>query len=141
MIEIKNALPIPGLHYRHFHGDRDYAQIAAVLTASEVADNVERNVSAEDIAKAYQHLKNCDPFQDIIVAEVFGKIVGYALGWWESDINSGRNYHHNGFLLPEWRRKGIGDAMLLWMESHLSELANSHHNNTRFFQVNVTQFQ
>ena len=141
MIEIKNAPSIPDLHFRHFQGDRDYAQIAAVLIASESADKVERNVSADDIANAYQHLNNCDPFKDIIVAEISERIVGYARGWWESDLNSGRIYHHNGFLVPEWRRKGIGRALLLWMESHLSELANSHHVNTRYFQVNVTQFQ
>jgi mycothiol synthase len=141
MIEIKNAPPIPGLHFRHFQGDSDYAQIATVLTASEAADNVERNVSADDIANAYQDLNNCDPLKDIIVAEVFGKIIGYARGWWENDINSGRIYHHNGFLIPEWRRKGIGHAMLLWMESHLSELANTHLGYSRYFQVNVTQLQ
>jgi len=141
MIEIKNAPPIPGLQFRHFQGDSDYVELAAVLTASEAADNVQRNVSADDIANAYQHLNNCDPFKDIIVAEVLGKIIGYARGWWESDINSGRIYHHNSFLIPEWRQKGIGHAMLLWMESHLSELAKSHHGKPNYYQVNVTQFQ
>jgi mycothiol synthase len=141
MIEIKNAPSILGLHFRHFQGGSDFTQIAAVLTASEAADSMERNVSADDIANAYQHLNNCDPFKDIIVAEIFGKVVGYARGWWESDINSGQIYHHNGFLVPEWRWKGIGHSMLLWMENHLSELANSHLGNTRHFQANVTQFQ
>jgi mycothiol synthase len=141
MIDLKNPPAISGLGFRHFQGDSDYAQIAAVLTASEAADNVDRNVSADDIANAYQHLNNCDPYKDIVVAEVFGKIVGYARGWWENDISSGWIYHHNGFLAPEWRRKGIGHALLLWIESHLSELANFHHGTTRYFQTNVTQFQ
>lgn len=141
MIEIKKATSIPGLYFRHFQGESDYAQIAAVLIASEATDKVERNVSADDIANAYRHLNNCDPFKDIIVAEVFGKVVGYARGWWESDTDSERLYHHNGFLIPEWRRKGIGHTVLLWMESHLSDLANSHFTKTRHFQVNVTQFQ
>jgi mycothiol synthase len=141
MIVMTNAQSIPGLHFRHFQGVSDYAQMAAALTASEMADNLERNASADDIAIAYQRLKNCDPFKDIIIAEVSGKIVGYARGWWESDINSGHIYHHNGFLIPEWRRKKIGHALLLWMESHLSECANSQHASTRCFQVNVTQFQ
>ncbi len=141
MIDIKNMPTIPGLNFRHFQGDGDHAQIAAVLTASNVADRVVRNVSANDIANAYQHLNNCDPFKDIIVAEVFGKVIGYARGWWESEINFGRIYHHNGFLVPEWRRKGIGQAMLLWMENHLSQIGKSYQENARFFQVNVTQFQ
>lgn len=141
MIEIKNAPSIPDLRFRNFQGESDYAQIATVLSASEAADNMKRNVSADNIATAYQHLTNCDPFKDILIAEVSGQIVGYARGWWESDTSSESIYHHNGFIIPEWRRKGIGHAMLLWMESHLSALANSHFTKTRHFQVNVTQFQ
>lgn len=141
MMEIKSAPPVSGLQFRHFQGKSDHAQIALVITASEKADHLERNVSEDDIAHAYQHLHNCDPFKDMIVAEVFGKIVGYARGWWEDGINSERIYHHSGFLIPEWRRKGIGQTMLLWMESRLAELANFHHSNTRYFQINVTQFQ
>lgn len=98
-------------------------------------------MSADDIARAYQHLTNCDPFKDIVIAEVYGIIVGYTRGWWENDASSVRLYKHNGFLDPEWRRKGIGRAMLLWMESHLAELANAHPGGARYFQVNVTQFQ
>lgn len=141
MIETKNAPPIPGFQFRYFQGVSDYAQIAAVLTASEAADQVERSVSSGDIAAAYQRLNNCDPFKDILIAEVFGRMVGYARGWLESDRNSAQIYHHNGFILPEWRRKGIGQAMLRWMENHLSELANAHPASTRYFQVNATQFQ
>jgi GNAT superfamily N-acetyltransferase len=141
MIEIKNMPPVPGLSFRNYQGERDHAPFAAVLTASETADKMKRNVSADAIANAYQHLSNCDPFKDIIVAEVDGKVVGYARGWWESDPTSGQIYRHNGFLLPEWRRKGIGRAMLLWMEDHLAGSANAAPGSERYFQVNVTQFQ
>ncbi len=141
MIEIKNAPPIPGLSFRHFQGESDYAQMAAVLTASEAADSVQRTVSADDLANAYQHLNNCEPFKDIIMAEIWGRVVGYARGWWECDVDFGGVYHHNGFLIPEWRRKGIGQVLLQWMENHLSELANTHHAKVRCFQVNLSQFQ
>ena len=141
MIEINEAPPIPELRFRHFQGDTDYAPIAAVLTASQTADHAGRAVGAEDIAQAYRRLNHCDPFQDLLVAEVAGRMVGYTRGWWESGPDSGRTYHHNGFLIPEWRRKGIGRAMLVWMEAHLSELANSQGVKTRHFEVNTTQFQ
>ncbi len=142
MIDINNAPIISGLVFRHFQGESDYAQIASVLTASGAADQMERNVTASDIANAYQHLNNCDLFKDIIIAEVFGKIVGYTRGWWDNDANSGRLYQHNGFLVPEWRRKGIGNTMLVWMENHLREIEETNHPaSTRFLQVNVTQFE
>ena len=139
MLEIENTPAIPGLTFRHFQGASDYAPMAAVLTASEAADHSERRVSAGDIANAYQHLQYCDPFNDILIAEICGSMVGYTRGWRESDIAPEQLVHHNGFLVPEWRRKGIGQTMLRWIEKHFSEQV--HPGNTGYFQVNVTQYQ
>jgi GNAT superfamily N-acetyltransferase len=70
-------------------------------------------VSADDIAHAYQHLNNCDPYKDIIVAEVsVEKSSGMRVVGGSPIGDPGRIYHHNGFLVPEWRRKGIGKTML-----------------------------
>jgi len=142
VIDVKNIPSISGLNFRHFQGDSDYSQIAAVLMASEAADQVERHVTADDIANSYQHLSNCDPYQDIIIAEVLGKIIGYTRGWWEDNTNSVRLYQHNGFLIPEWRRKGIGHTMFLWMEHHLRDVAASVPSGTEnFLQVTASQIQ
>ncbi len=142
MINIENVPSIPGLRFRHFEGDSDYPKIAAVLTASEVADHSQREATADDIAKAYQHLSNCDPFRDIIFAEVAGEMVGYSRGWWKEETLTQRSYVHNGFLIPQWRRRGIGQCMLNWMETRLRQVASTHlHEAEKFFQVNVSQFQ
>jgi ribosomal protein S18 acetylase RimI-like enzyme len=139
MIVLENTPNIPGLAFRHFQGERDYAPIAAVLTASESADQSVRQVSAGEIARAYQHLERCDPFKDLVIAEVAGEMIGYARGWWEENENLERAYHHNGFLLPNWRRKGIGSAMLRWLEAHFREAPQS--GGAKYFQTNATQFQ
>ena len=141
MIHIKNAPHIAGLRFRHFRGERDYPQLAVVLSASEAADGIERTVTAEDLARAYQHLVNCDPYKDMLIAEVAGEVVGYVRGEWE-DKNTGRGYEHSGFLVPQWRRKGIGRALLNWMEKRLFEIASDHpKEEAKFFQVAVTQNQ
>ena len=142
MINRNNASAIPGLSFRHFQGGSDYPHIAAVLTASEAADQTERRVTAENIANAYQQLNNCDPYRDMIIAEVAGEMVGYSRGWWRDEGPTGRLYKHNGFLVPEWRRKGIGKAMLLWMENRLRDIAATHPlQDAKLFQINVSQFQ
>ena len=133
---------IPGLKFRSFRGAEDYASIAAVLVASEKADQEERQVTAQDIDHAYQHLSNCDPYRDMVFAEVDGEMVGYSRGWWSDESAPGRMYIHNGFLVPEWRRKGIGSAMLGWMERRLREIASTHPPELeKVFQVNTSQFQ
>ena len=142
MIEIEKAPAISGLIFRHFQGESDYPKIAAVIAASENADHSPREVDTDDIAKAYQHLSNCDPDRDIIFAEVSGEMVGYTRGWWSNESDPERLYVQSGFLIPEWRRKGIGRAMLLWMEKRLREIAATHPPEmTKLYQVNVSQFQ
>ena len=142
MIEITNAPAIPGLLFRHFEGEGDYPKIARVITASENADHSSRQATADDIAKAYLHMSNCDPYRDTIFAEVSGEVVGYTRGWWSDESAPQRMYKHNAFLLPEWRRKGIGHAMLEWIEQRLGEIAAAHPPEmAKFFEVNTTQFQ
>ena len=142
MIKINHAPLIPGLKFRHFQGESDYARLAAVLTASEAADHVERIVNAEDIGKALQHMSNCDPDRDMIMAEISGEIVGYVRGWWTEGPLSSRTYSHNGFLVPQWRRRGIGQAMLAWMEARLSNIAATHPSDiAKSFQVSVSQYK
>jgi GNAT superfamily N-acetyltransferase len=142
MIYIENTPFVSGLKFRHFQGEGDFALLAEVLTASETADQMDRHVKPDDLASAFQHLNNCDPYKDLIIAEVAGKVVGYSRGWWEDGVSTQRCYIHNGFLIPEWRRQGIGRRILVWLEQRLREIASTHPAELeKLYQVNVTQFQ
>ena len=142
-IALEHRPEIPKLSFRHFRGESDYGSMAEVLTISQRADHYDRSVTAEDIAKAYANtLTNCDPYADIIMAEVAGRMVGYVRGWWEQESTSMHLYKHMGVLLPVWRRKGIGRAMLDWMENHLKAISETHPREfKKFFQVSVSKFQ
>lgn len=127
---------------RRFLGESDYAQLAAVLTDSEQADGTERVVSADDLAAAYAELANCDPYRDVVLAEVNGKLVGYARGWWWDEANSGPVYGVVGFLAPAWRRRGIGTDLQRWMETRTREVAATHPADLpKLFHVDVRQSQ
>jgi ribosomal protein S18 acetylase RimI-like enzyme len=143
LILLENAPDIPELSFRKFQGESDYGSMAAVLTSSQRADHYDRRVTAEDVAKAYRNsLTNCDPYTDMIMVEVAGKMVGYVRGWWEEESPSMYLYKHNGVLLPTWRRKGIGRAMLNWMENRLKDIAEAHpRESKKYFQVSASQYQ
>jgi len=143
LILLENAPEIPDLCFRHFRGASDYGPIATVLTISQRADHYERSVTAEFITAAYENsLTNCDPCTDMIMAEVSGEMVGYVRGWWEQESPSLTLYKHVGALLPAWRRKGIGRAMLDWMEARLRYIGGCHpHEAGKYFQASVSQFQ
>jgi len=128
-------LAVPGLVFRGFDGEADYPKMAAVIAASVKADNIERVDSAEDVARYYSHLTNCDPYQDMLFAEGNGQVVGYTrVTWWE-ELEGVQIYRSLGFLMPDWRRKCIGSALLKWCERRLSEIASQHGNSKpRYFE-------
>lgn len=67
-----------------------------------------------------------------LVAEVNGRVVGYTLldSWREDD---GRwVYLILGWVLPEWRQRGIGTAMLRWAEDRVRRLAAEEHPGEPF---------
>jgi mycothiol synthase len=138
MISIDNSPNIPGLEFRQFSGESDFSAMAEVITASEAADGQARQVDTDDVANAFQHLENCNPAHDLVIAEVDGRMVGYVRAWWEEAEPGERWYCHMGFLMPEWRRKRIGSALLSAAENRLHEIASTHPSNlAKVFQVSV----
>jgi GNAT superfamily N-acetyltransferase len=126
-ILLPEAPDIPGLAFRHFRGESDYPRMVAAITASAEADKNERADTVEDIGNAYSHLTNCDPYQDMIFPEVNGEVIGYSRGWWQEEPNDGPYlYTLVGFLVPRWRRRGIGRVMLHWMENRLRAIGTAH---------------
>ena len=74
-IKLSNAPALTGLSFRHFMGESDYPKMVNVIEASAEADKLERADTVEDVANNYAHLTNCDPYQDMIFAEVNGEAV------------------------------------------------------------------
>jgi mycothiol synthase len=124
-IDIPDAPAIHGLAFRHFRGAEDYPKMVAVITASAEADKIERVDTVEDVANAYSHLVNCDPYQDMIFAEINHEVIGYSRGFWRQEENGPRIHTSVGFLEPAWRRKGIGTSMFRWMEDRMRSIAES----------------
>ncbi|MEW5828149.1 MAG: GNAT family N-acetyltransferase [Chloroflexota bacterium] len=133
-VYVKNAPDIPGLAFRGFRGQEDYPGMAAVIDGSKVEDEVERSTTVEDIANTYEHLTNCDPYQDMLFAEVEGEMISYQRVLWEQELSGTRIYFVLNFMLPAWRRKGLGAAMLRWGEERLRRIAADHpQDGPRFF--------
>jgi ribosomal protein S18 acetylase RimI-like enzyme len=124
-IIIPPAAPdIPGLWFRGFRGEADYPNILAVINASKGVDQVERSDTLEAVANNYAHLTNCDPYQDMIFAEVNGGVVGYGRVEWHINDEGQWIGFHLAFLHPDWRRKGIGTAMLRYLELRLRQITD-----------------
>ena len=134
-IRLPWAPDITGLSFRGFQGESDFPKMAAVINGSKEVDGLERADSAEDIAHNYKHLFNCDPYQDMLFAEMVGEVIGYSRVTWKEELDGKRLYVHFGFLLPEWRRRGIGRLMLRYNQQRLRRIAAVHPNHIpRYFE-------
>ena len=134
---------IPGLGFRHFRGESDFPKMTKAIEASYEIDKIDHVSTVEDLANTYSHFENCDPYTDIIIAEINGELIGYSRGDWNIEESSGNYlYYFGGFLVPAWRRKGIGSTMLGWIENRLREIASGHPSDKpHFFQVYLSQFE
>jgi mycothiol synthase len=132
MIEVKDRVSIPdapsimGLIFRGFRGKEDYPAMVGVIEGSKEADQIEQTQSVEDIARSYDHLFNCDPYNDMVFVEYDDQVIGYSRVWWQRELDDIWRYEHLAFLLPEWRGKGIRRAMVRHNERRLREIAAGH---------------
>jgi mycothiol synthase len=122
---------VPGLSFRPFRGEEDYPAMAAVIAGSKEADRIERTETVEDVTRQYRHLFHCDPYRDMLFAEVDGQVVGYSRVWWQEELRGIRRYEHFASLLPVWRNTGIRKAMLRRNERRLRQIAAGHRHEIR----------
>jgi ribosomal protein S18 acetylase RimI-like enzyme len=122
-ITLPRIAEVPGLNFRGFAGEADFPKMLAVLHGSRLVDGLERSETLEDVANNYAHLHHCDPYQDMLFAEVNGDVVGYSRVWWELEGSGQWIGFQIGNVLPQWRRKGIGSTMLHFNEERLRQIA------------------
>jgi mycothiol synthase len=114
---------IPGLVFRGFRGEADYPKMLAVIHGCKDIDGLERSEKLEDVINTYSHLHHCDPYTDMLFAEVDGMVAGYCRAWWELEGSGQWIGFQLGSVLPQWRRKGIGSALLRFNEHRLQQIA------------------
>ena len=130
---------ISGVIFRRFEGESDYPKMVEVIRGSAEADKIERVDMVEDVARYYSHLVNCDPYRDMRFAEIDGNVIGYTRISWSAEESGTQVYRSVGFLLPKWRRRGIGSALLAWGEGRLATIARSQvEPDLRYYEASAS---
>lgn len=136
-IAVPEALSTPGLSFRRFRGESDYAPMADVFTRSWAGDGLSHVLTPEEAARHYSSVKNGDPYRDFLMVEIAldsqsqPQLVGYGRADWEEESSTDgsgtkRVHRFKLYLVPEWRGVGIERAMLLYYERHLGKIAASY---------------
>ncbi|MEX2323504.1 MAG: GNAT family N-acetyltransferase [Acidimicrobiia bacterium] len=127
--------PIGDVSFRLFSGDDDFPGMVRVVDAASEADGIDRSITVEETRQYYQHLTNCDPLTDVLVAEDPTGIVGYSRVTWRVETATNmRAMEQFGWIDPRARGRGLGTAMLEWCEDRLREIAGGtpHDGPTEF---------
>lgn len=108
--------------------------MVTILDACNDADGLEYINTVEEVASIFAHLTNCDPYRDMLFAEVNGETMAFSRVWWTEE-GAARLYSSLGFIHPTWRRRRLGTAMLRYDEARLREIARAHPAGEKFFRV------
>lgn len=115
-----------GFALRPFAGDDDVRAFVDIFAAANVADRVDERTSFEALRNwVTRPTPHFDPGRDVVVAVVDGRPVGYGFTSWVDTTDGLRAYLTRGYVHPDWRRRGIGTAILHHNERRLRELAAS----------------
>jgi len=143
--QLPKAPAVPGLTFRHLRDEQDAAAVHALRAGCVEADRVdllatsEGLPSLEEMQEAVAGIIAAGQQDRRLLAEADGQVVGYTLidAW--SEDNGLWVYLILGWVLPAWRGRGIGTAMLHWGEQTARRLATAEHPGEPFeFAANAS---
>lgn len=123
--ELPESPPIPGLIARHFRDASDYGLLAELISAANLADAVDYLPDAPSLQVEYENAEDCDVRRDVVIAEIDGRVVGY--GEARRQVRDGVPVFISfGSVRPEFRRRGLGLALLRWNQARSREIARRY---------------
>ncbi len=126
---IPSAPHIDGLNFRFFAEPSDYSGMAAIHAGSYQHDRIDPRSSRESVPSETDLRNMFDEATiygnpDLLIVAMHQQVIGYNHVFWRwTEVTSVRVYLHLGFLLPDWRGKGIGTAMLEWAQTRIRAIA------------------
>lgn len=110
-----------GVSFRRFSGNHDYEAMSEICVRSWKADGVDFIKTAEDLSSAYEHDSSRDPSEEILIAELDGRAIGFAETSLIQKSKKELRCHQYAYVLPDFREEGLREALLQFNENSLRE--------------------
>jgi ribosomal protein S18 acetylase RimI-like enzyme len=122
-IALPDAPAIPGLRFRFYRGEGDIPAIVEVDNAYWESMGETERWSVETLQNELRHPTHLPPTEARVLAFVDARLVADSSIEYEDTTDGERHYHSVGHIHPDWRRRGLGRAMMADSERRLRELA------------------
>ncbi len=118
---------VAGLRARAYAGPADHPAMAILMSETYRQDGVAERTVPAALDTWLASPRNLNPRTDIVLVEAAdGRIVASAIvRWIDRNTTGERSFEGHCDVLPEFRHRGIGAALLAWQTSRVQELAGS----------------
>ncbi len=122
-LDIPDAPPIPGLRLRAYGGEADIPAMVEVANAFNEANGETERWSVEMMRNELGSPSHVGPGEAMVLAFVGDRLVAYSSIEYADTADGERHYRSLGIMHPDWRRRGLGRAMMAQAETRLRDLA------------------
>jgi ribosomal protein S18 acetylase RimI-like enzyme len=114
-----------GLRLRELRSPGDYHGLTEANQAARAAAGRPSSITVADLTRYFEHLVNCDPTRDLVVAEIDQRIHGYGIVFWRDLVDGGRIVVGHGILALDGRTPDGIDTLFGWLEDRMAAVAAS----------------
>lgn len=133
---------IVGLVLRNWRDDADYEKMLRVLYADRHSQGMEESATLEQFRAQLETMPSMNVATGAFLLEHAGEVIAYKTVRRVPEVDGAIRYSHHGFVLPEWKGRGIGRAMIRHSENVLREMASQDSADApKFFQTFVQSVQ
>jgi mycothiol synthase len=141
---ISSMPDVRGLVFRRFRGEADIPALVAVHEGCREWDQIDEESPREHVPSLQElsamYVDKGVDTPDMLIATIDDQVIGYAHVFWRwEERNHTYVFLHLGWILPQWRGKRIGTALLAWAQGRIRELAEIEAPQHRWmFATNVS---
>lgn len=122
---------LPEIAFRHLDGPEDASAYVRLVEACREIDAIDPFSTLETIPTVEEmraSFADRDPLNVLFALHGDEMIASIRLSWW-TEADGTWLYLHLGQVVPQWRGRGLGTAILRWAEERIRTLANEHPTN------------